>query len=96
MYESKGLMNIYRVTIQVTTDIVAEDDRGAVTQAVDKIKDAIGDDGVTATGSPERQMWVTGVARDSRGFMVFERPLTNSETLTVAESLVVPVKEESF
>ena len=88
-------MKNFRVTIQVTTDIIAEDDKEAVTAAVDRIKEAIGDDGVSPTGSV-RSMWVTGVARDSRGFMVFDRPLTASETLTVAESLVSPVEEESF
>lgn len=88
-------MKKYRVTIQVTTDIIAEDDKEAVTTAVDRIKEAVGDDGVSPTGSPERSMWVTGIARDSRGFMVFDRPLTASETLTVAESLV-PGKDDEY
>lgn len=79
-------MKTFRITIQVTTDIIAEDDRDAITQAVDKIKEAIGDDGIATTGSPERSMWVTGIARDSRGFMVFDRPLTASEAITVAET----------
>ncbi len=87
-------MNIYRVTIQVTTDIVADDDRVAITTAVDRIKEAIGDNGVASTGSPERSMWVTGIARDERGFMVFPRPLTASETLTVAESQMAREVEE--
>ena len=89
-------MNVYRVTIQVTTDIIADDDRVAITEAVDRIKEAIGDDGVTATGSPDRPMWVTGIARDSRGFMCYERPLSPSDALTVAESLVGPVEDEEF
>ena len=88
-------MKIYRVTIQVTTDIVADDDRVAITSAVDRIKEAIGDNGVAPTGSPERPMWVTGIARDERGFLVFGRPLMASETLTVAESLT-PGKDEEY
>ena len=44
-------MKNFRVTIQVTTDIIAEDDREAITTAVDRIKEAIGDDGVSPTGS---------------------------------------------
>lgn len=88
-------MKIYRVTIQVTTDIVADDERVAVTSAVERIREAIGDDGVAPTGSPERSMWVTGVARDDRGFLVFGRPLMASETFTVAESLV-PGKDEEY
>lgn len=68
-------MNIYRVTIQVTTDIVADDETTAITTAVDRVKEAVGDNGVSSTGSPERPMWVTGIAHDERGFMVFPRPL---------------------
>lgn len=92
-------MKTYRVTIQVTTDIVADDERVAVASAVNRIREAIGEDPSAPIGSPGRSMWVTGVARDDRGFLVFGRPMMASETLTVAESiasLFAPGKDEEY
>lgn len=84
-------MQTFRITVQVTLDVTAEESGLAVMKAVDKVKKAIGDDGIAVTGSPDRPMWVTGIAQDSRGFMIFGRP---SQTVTVAESTAPEETEE--
>lgn len=89
-------MQKFRVTILVTLDVEADESGLAVMEAIERVKDAIGDDGVSATGSPARPMWVNGVGRDSRGYMVFGRPMTASETLTVAESSGLSEKMENL
>lgn len=57
-------MKIYRITIQVTTDVVADDEDSAVVTAMDRVMTAVGDDPFETPGSPDRPMWVTGVARE--------------------------------
>lgn len=62
-------MSIYRITLQVTLDVTAEDEKTAVTKAVDSVRERIGDD-----GTDHRDMWVTGIARASDGeYLIFSR-----------------------
>lgn len=56
-------MKIYRITVQVTTDVVAPDLQNAIAMAMDKVMTAIGDNSLETPGSHERPMWVTGIAR---------------------------------
>ena len=61
----------YRVTVQVTTDIITDSFNEAMFVAVERVKNEIGDDGV----SPRDTIgfWVTGIACDETGYMVFEQ-----------------------
>ena len=61
----------YRVTVQVTTEVTADSFNEAMFVAVEKVKNEIGDDGV----SPRDTIgfWVTGIASDETGYMVFEQ-----------------------
>jgi hypothetical protein len=62
-------MSIHRITLQVTLDVIADDDKTAVTKAVDTVKERIGDD-----GTDHRDMWVTGIARSLDGeYLIFSR-----------------------
>ena len=57
-------MKTYRITIQVTTDVIAPDEKSAVSQAVDRVREAVGDNPLETPGTPERPMWITGIARE--------------------------------
>jgi hypothetical protein len=62
-------MSIYRITLQVTLDVTTDDEKTAVSQAVDLVKERIGDD-----DTDHRDMWVTGVARSMDGeYLIFSR-----------------------
>jgi len=61
-------MTIYRITVQVTTDIECDERNEAVTAALLKVKNVIG-----AKALIEREVWVTGIACDPDGYMVFPR-----------------------
>jgi len=61
----------YRVTVQVTTDVVADSLNEAMFIAVERVKNEIGDDG--ASPRDTIGFWVTGIACDETGYMVFEQ-----------------------
>jgi len=61
----------YRVTVQVTTDIIADSFNEAMFVAVEKVKNEIGDDGTSSRDTIG--FWVTGIASDETGYMVFEQ-----------------------
>jgi hypothetical protein len=56
----------YRVTVQVTTDVETNDENEAFSMAISKVREAVGDN---QDGADE--MWVTGVAQDANGYMVY-------------------------
>lgn len=74
-------MNTYRITYQVTTDVHGVDEGEAVMEGIERVRKAIGDD-----GSPDRMMWVTGIAREvaTGEYHIYSRPY--SEGITVVES----------
>ena len=61
----------YRVTVQVTTEVTADSFNEAMFVAVEKVKNEIGDDG--ASPRDTIGFWVTGIASDETGYMVFEQ-----------------------
>ena len=61
-------MTIFRITVQVTLDIEEEESGLAMSKAIDRVRERIGDDQDGAD-----HMWVTGVARDELGLFVFAR-----------------------
>ena len=61
----------YRVTVQVTTEVIADSFNEAMFVAVEKVKNEIGDDG--ASPRDTIGFWVTGIASDESGYMVFEQ-----------------------
>jgi hypothetical protein len=66
-------MSIYRITLQVTMDVTADDEKTAISKAVEMVREKIGDD-----GTDHRDMWVTGIARAMDGeYLIFSRPEDN-------------------
>jgi len=67
-------MTIYRITVQVTTDVECgpfdsePHQNTAVTKALDKVRDALGSEALVT-----RKVWVTGIARDGDEYMIFPR-----------------------
>jgi hypothetical protein len=59
-------MTVFRITVQVTLDIEEQESGLAVSKAIDQVRERIGDDQDGAD-----HMWVTGVARDATGLLVF-------------------------
>ena len=55
----------------VTQDVVADDENQAVSQALESVKVKVGDFSWAAING-SRSMWVTGIAQDSSGYMVYE------------------------
>jgi hypothetical protein len=66
-------MSTYRITVMVTTDVEGEYDTDAMNTAVERIRSLVGDDPHSITGSDERKCWVTGIAQDERGYLVFKQ-----------------------
>lgn len=64
-------MKTYRITTMVTQDVVAVDENQAVSQALENVKVKVGDFSWAANRGT-RSMWVTGIAQDSTGYMVYE------------------------
>jgi len=56
----------YRVTVMVTTDVETDDEKDAFTMAISKVRSAVGDD---QDGADD--LWVTGIAQDDNGYMVY-------------------------
>lgn len=67
------MMNTYRITVMVTTDVQGEDEASAVNNAVQRLRSLVGDDPHSITGSDGRKCWVTGIAQDTRGYLVFKQ-----------------------
>jgi len=63
----------------VTTEVEGEDMSQATENALDKIRNLVGDNPTAPTGSELREVWVTGIAVDNDGeYMVYEQtPITN-------------------
>ena len=61
----------YRATVQVTTDVVADNFNEAMFVAVERVRNEIGDDGISSRDTIG--FWVTGIASDETGYMVFEQ-----------------------
>jgi hypothetical protein len=61
----------YRVTVQVTTEVVADNYNEAMHNAIEKVKNQVDDDG--ASPRDTIGFWVTGIACDETGYMVFEQ-----------------------
>jgi hypothetical protein len=59
-------MTVFRITVQVTLDIEQPESGLAVSEAIDLVRERIKDD-------EAQDMWVTGVARDATGLLVFAR-----------------------
>ena len=59
-------MTVFRITVQVTLDIEQPESGLAVSEAIDLVRERIKDD-------EAKDMWVTGVARDATGLLVFAR-----------------------
>jgi hypothetical protein len=57
-------MTVFRITVQVTLDIEEPESGLAVSKAIDLVRERIEDDAA-------QRMWVTGVARDATGLLVF-------------------------
>lgn len=57
----------------VTTDVDGEYDTDAMNNAVERIRSLVGDDPHSVTGSDGRKCWVTGIAQDTRGYLVFKQ-----------------------
>lgn len=73
-------MATYRVTVMVTTDVGADSDGEAMSNAIDKVRALVGDDPNSRTGSEDRDCWIVGIAQDAEdGYFVFkqEESLTN-------------------
>jgi hypothetical protein len=51
----------------VTTEVEGEDMSEATTNALDKIRNLVGDNPNASTGSERREAWVTGIAQDGIG-----------------------------
>lgn len=66
-------MSTYRITVMVTTDVDGEYDTDAMNNAVERIRSLVGDDPHSVTGSDGRKCWVTGIAQDTRGYLVFKQ-----------------------
>jgi hypothetical protein len=64
-------MRTFRITTMVTQDVVADDENQAVSQALESVKVKVGDFSWAAING-SRSMWVTGIAQDSSGYMVYE------------------------
>ena len=58
----------YRVTVQVTTDVETDDEKDAFTMAIQKVREAVGYDENGHNG-----LWVTGIAHDGDGFMLYHQ-----------------------
>lgn len=58
----------YRVTVMVTTDVETNDEKDAFSMAIQKVREAIGDD---QDGGDD--LWVTGIAQDDNGYMVYSQ-----------------------
>ena len=56
----------YRVTVMVTTDVETNDENEAFSMAINKVRSAVGDD---QDGADD--LWVTGIAQDDNGYMVY-------------------------
>ena len=56
----------YRVTVMVTTDVETNDEKDAFTMAISKVREAVRDD---QDGADD--LWVTGIAQDDNGYMVY-------------------------
>ena len=56
----------YRVTVMVTTDVETDDEKDAFTMAISKVREAVGGD---QDGADD--LWVTGIAQDDNGYMVY-------------------------
>ena len=56
----------YRVTVMVTTDVETNDEEEAFTMAISKVREAVRDD---QDGADD--LWVTGIAQDDNGYMVY-------------------------
>ena len=50
----------------VTTDVETNDEEEAFTMAISKVREAVGDDQDGADN-----LWVTGIAQDDNGYMVY-------------------------
>ena len=59
-------MTIFRITVQVTLDVVEQESGLAMSKAIDLVRERIKD-------GEAQDMWVTGVARDELGLFVFAR-----------------------
>jgi hypothetical protein len=72
-------MGKYRVTTMVTTDVEAPNQNEAMTNAIYKMSNIIGDNPYSVTGSENRNSWVTGIAVNNDGeYMVYEQtPIPN-------------------
>jgi len=64
-------MRTFRITTMVTQDVIADDENQAVSQALESVKVKVGDFSWAAING-SRSMWVTGIAQDSSGYMVYE------------------------
>lgn len=65
-------MATYRITCMVTTEVEGEDASEATTKALNKVRNLVEWNPNTPTG-PEREAWVTGIAQDENGYLVFEQ-----------------------
>lgn len=59
-------MTVFRITVQVTLDVVEQESGLAMSKAIDQVRERIAQGGA-------QDMWVTGVARDELGLFVFAR-----------------------
>ena len=66
-------MATYRVTCMVTTEVEGEDTSQATENALNKIRNLVGDNPNAPTGSERREAWVTGIAQDGNGYLIFEQ-----------------------
>jgi hypothetical protein len=73
-------MKTYRITTMVTQDVIAEDETKAASQAIDAVRIKIGDHKWQAPSGFLRSMWVTGIAQDSNGYMVYEMTPVKAST----------------
>jgi len=67
-------MFTYRVTVQVTLDVEAEDDDGAMAVAMQNVSARIGDDRTTPLHERTDAMWVTGIAERDYEYFCYKQP----------------------
>ncbi len=66
-------MATYRITCMVTTEVEGEDASEATTKALNKVRNLVEWNPNTSTGSENREAWVTGIAQDGNGYLIFEQ-----------------------